>query len=190
MIILPEREILIVTPPKTAGRSVADALCRSGQAIVAVGPSMDGRGVDTHNVEVPTNYKHCKRLALVRHPLDRLVSLWHHLVRHDALWGRATQAFWFFANRVAKGEEPDPFYRWNLTRQLETLEDFAPIHFESIVTELAAHGISLPEGASLPHIGESTRWPWPKCFEVGLVETMRPWAAPDAESFGYQLALV
>jgi hypothetical protein len=53
-----------------------------------------GRGIDRHVTQIPHEAEDCQIVAVVRHPLDRLVSLWHHLVRFDAYHGRATMAFY------------------------------------------------------------------------------------------------
>lgn len=184
MIILPWLDTLIITPPKTASRALIDGLCRGGPGILCVGMAMAGRGVDHHNVEIPFTYARYRILAIVRHPLDRLVSLYHHRAADDAYWGRESPSFATTLQRTVQGEEPDAFYRWTLCQHLEGVADFTPVRFENLVQDLAAVGVSLPE---LPRVGAHHRRPWPEYFTPELTATAQAWAAPDADRFGYEL---
>lgn len=120
MIILPSLKTIIITPPKTGSTSLHKGLCAGGEAIWVNGFAPHGRCVDHHVVGYAPGYK---LLITVRHPLDRLVSLYLHQCRYDASQGRASEAFWCFANRVGRAEHPDPMYAWNLCKYLEAFAE-------------------------------------------------------------------
>lgn len=115
MIILPDRKLIIITPPKTASTSLHKGLGAVG-AIWVNGFALSGRCVDHHIVGYAVGYR---LFMTVRHPLDRLVSMYLHQSRFDASEGRPGEAFWCFANRVGRGEHPDPMYQWNQCKYLE-----------------------------------------------------------------------
>jgi hypothetical protein len=64
---IPSHETLILTPPKSASRSITDALC--GRAPYCgwhtIGPSM-GERVDHHRTVMPCGYNGFKMLVTVR----------------------------------------------------------------------------------------------------------------------------
>lgn len=186
MIFLEALRTLIITPPKTGTHSIHAALCREPHlGATVIGPSMDGR-VDRHTTAIPIEADDCQILAVVRHPLDRLVSLWHHLVRWDAMYGRATMAFYIFAAHVgrrdAKTVAGDPLYGWNLCDHLAHVPERTKfVKLESLAAELAQAGIAV----ELPRLLESHRRPWPAYYDTGLLATVEPWARPDCERFGY-----
>lgn len=189
MILLADHKLCILTPPKTGSTSLHQLLCggrHRGWGVV--GPSMDGR-VDKHTCALPAEATTYRLAAVVRHPLDRLVSLWHHLVRFDAREGRATQSFWFFANQVGRGEQRDPFFAWNQCRHLEGVplagERAATVlRLENLAAGLAELGLSI-DPAELPHLDRAHRSPWPRYYDASLLAIVRDWARPDCERFGY-----
>lgn len=81
MIVLPDRRLLILTPPHTASRSLHYGLC--GQlpgAIWRDGPSPDGTTVDHHTSTIGAEHTHFTRVLVVRNPFTRILGLWSHLV--------------------------------------------------------------------------------------------------------------
>lgn len=188
MILLQSLKTIIITPPKTASRSLNDAFCGCppyrGQLVI--GPSMDGR-VDHHTPIVPCGKEEFRVLVTVRHPLDRLVSLWCHLVDHDKSAGRATMAFYIFAAHVGRQDAGtvagDPFFGWNLCRHLEQLEGATPIRYEELAADLERVGLPV-EG--LPWLGKTSgRKKWPAYYDAATLAAAEPWARPDCERFDY-----
>jgi hypothetical protein len=188
MIYLEKQRIVILTPPKCGTHSLHAALCREPHGgVTVIGPSMNGRGIDRHATQIPNEAEDCQIVAVVRNPFDRLVSLWHHLVRFDAYHGRATMAFYIFAAHVGRRDTNtiagDPMYGWNLCDYLAGVPERTKfVKLESLREDLAALGILIDK---LPHELASHRRPWREYYDAGLVATVEPWARPDCERFGY-----
>lgn len=191
MIILREKQIVIVTPPKTASRAVSDALCgrEPYRGWLTIGPSMGGR-IDHHTTIAPCGYERFRMLVLVRHPLDRLVSLWCHLVDDGKRQGTGCMAFYTFAAHVGRGDvgtvAGDPFYGWNLTKHLEGMApEFSLLRYESLRQDLEAAG--LPVGEELQVVGKSNgRGPWRAYYDAAILAAVEAWARPDCERLGYE----
>ena len=108
MIVFLDRRIAIVTPPKTASDTLHRVLCSPPfDGLAIVGRSRTGE-LDKHLSELPAECLGFRVLATVRNPHDRLVSLYHQFQRHETYWGRAGVAFWDFAHRVGRVDEPLP----------------------------------------------------------------------------------
>ena len=200
MIVLPTQKLIIITPPKTASTTLHKVLCTEERGGIWVnGLSIGGRTVDHHVVGQAPGYR---LLMTVRQPLDRLGSLYLHQARYDAGLGRATEAFWCFANRVGRGEHPDPMYQWNQVKYLEGLKrredglivEPAPpalLHVETLQSDLVAAGLDvgeLPRANAMPF-----RQEWQFYFGEGpardsLLAVLEEWAKPDFERFGYEWA--
>jgi hypothetical protein len=75
LIVLEEKDLVIITPPHTASRHLHKALC---------GPPHNGRWIcgpnpagtwDHHVVVVPSEWQDLRRVLVVRNPMTRLVGL-------------------------------------------------------------------------------------------------------------------
>jgi len=188
MIVLEKYQTLIITPPKCATHSLHLGLCREPYGgVTVIGPSMGGGRVDRHTTAIPCEADDFSIVAVVRNPYDRLVSLWHHLVRFDAMHGRGTMAFYMFAAHVGRRDPNtvagDPMYGWNLYNHLAGVPKRTKyVRLESLREDLAALGIALDK---LPHELASQRRPWQDYYDDGLLATVELWAKPDCERFGY-----
>ena len=86
-----------------------------------VGPTIsEPRKLDRHVRVWHNELDGHRKLVVVRHPLDRLVSLFLHFVRFEAAEGRGTPNFRTFSHWVV-GPRPPEFmpqliYQWNLVR--------------------------------------------------------------------------
>ena len=188
MILLEKCRTLIITPPKCGTHSLHLALCREPYGgVTVIGPSMGGGRIDRHVTTIPCEADDFTIVAVVRNSYDRLVSLWHHLVRFDAMHGRGTMAFYIFAAHVGRRDSNtiagDPMYGWNLTDHLAGMPDRTKfVKLESLREDLAALGIAIDH---VPHELKSQRKPWQKYYDAGLLAMVEPWAGPDCERFGY-----
>jgi hypothetical protein len=189
MILLPDLRTLIITPPKTASRSLGKVFCGlppyGGQLVI--GPSMDGR-VDHHTALIPAGKDGYRVLASVRHPLDRLVSLWCHLVDEDKRHGRATMAFYIFAAHVGRRDlgtiAADPFFGWNLCDHLQNAAEPRLVKYETLCEDLAAAELPID---GLPWLGKTSgRDKWPQYYDAATLAVVEEWARPDCERFGYE----
>ncbi len=187
MILLIEQRIVIVTPPKTASDSLHRALCSGYGGQMVIGESMYPGNVDKHTMKIPNEATGFTVLATVRHPLDRLVSLYCHYARTESEYhGRFAMAFWEFANRIARdnrvsGFPVDALYCWPQSKHLGTLAPDGLLRTESLTEDLASHGIEV----TLPRENTSHRRPWGAYFDTGLLATVEPWAEDDRQRFGY-----
>jgi len=201
MLIIPHRRILIITPPKCGSRSINAALCQRWGAQVWCGPSMGGRGEDHHNARIPFGKEPYEKYVVVRHPLDRLASLWRHLVDAAKVAplnpsdpsspvGCGSMAFYDFAAKVGRRDAgtiaADPFYGWALCDHLKECQaDVEPLRLESLKEDLAEIGLPVLE---LPHLGKSNggESDWRRYYDSPLLAAIAAWAKPDCERFSYE----
>jgi hypothetical protein len=143
LIVLEDRELVILTPPHTASRHLHMALC---------GPPHNGRWIcgpnpagfwDHHVVVVPSEWQRYRRYLVVRNPLTRLVGLWLHyswaakqpeqpMLRRDLTWPQFVLA--------CAEDHPGMlrwFYRWTITRLIEPVDRLdVTIRYERLVDDL------------------------------------------------------
>lgn len=186
MILFNDLRLALVTPPKCASTTLHDAvrhLPTELRAWAVLGPSLDGR-IDHHTREIPPGCSDYKIVAVVRHPLCRLVSLYHHHCTWQSCRGQASPSLPRFSALVARQRMGDVFYDANLHRWLAGLNVAHLLHVENLDAELRAIGLPFPK---LAKANASHRVPWPSYFSrhPGLLETIKPWAEPDFTLGGY-----
>lgn len=191
MILFCDRELVIVTPPKTASDSLHRLLCSPPwDGLAVVGRSRTGQ-IDKHLAELPAECLGFRVLATVRNPYDRLVSLYHQFSRHETYWGRAGLAFWDFCNRVGRPDEPIPehthalanLYRLNQVQWLDGLQPEL-VRVERLAAGLKSHGLAVED---VPRWNDSWRRATLDYFDESTLAAIREWARPDCERFGYQM---
>jgi hypothetical protein len=130
-----------------------------------------------------------RKLVVVRHPLDRLVSLFLHFVRFEAAEGRGTPSFDTFCRWVVGPERPAAFapqviYQWNLCQWLEGVEWDGVLRVESLGEDLRREGLAV---GSLPCENASYRVrPWQAFFDADLLHVVGKWARADGEKFQFK----
>ena len=83
MIALPDKKLLILTPPKCGSTSLHALLCQQENSVFIIGPQLDGR-IDKHTSRIPFDFRNYKRYIVVRDPYTRFLSLYkHHLLFND-----------------------------------------------------------------------------------------------------------
>lgn len=182
MILLIEHRVVILTPPKTA----SDALHR----LFCSGPPWSGLAVvqrhhdvlDKHGMEIPAEAAGFRVLLSVRHPLDRLVSLWHHRCRLHAYHGRGSCSFQEFATQVAGGRPLGWLWTTTIDELAGELQPDALLRCESLAADLKAAGLDVAE---IPRVNESYRRSWPAYYTAELLQRLRPWADRDCQRFTY-----
>ena len=191
MIDLSDRRIGIMTPPKCATHTLHAVFCAPpwrGRTIV--GPTVsDPSKLDRHVRQWPNELAGYRKLVVVRHPLDRLVSLFLHFVRFEAAQGRGTPCFTDFCRWVVGPDRPPGFspqviYQWNLSKWLEGVEWDGLLRVESLAQDLRRHGLAVE---SLPCENASYRVrPWRDFFDAELLKVVREWAVTECEQFEYE----
>lgn len=188
MIVLPNYKLVIITPPKTGSTTLHRVLCNDKFGGVAVyGSSVIANNYDHHVTGTCDGYK---VLVSVRHPLDRLVSLWFHYVRDESFYGRASPAFWLFANFVGRKEVLPNFYLFNISNYVKPLKNYSVIRLEHLTEDLNKYGLDCGEIHNeyitpfrdrnwRPYFGNKSS------FE-SLIEVLFEWAEPDAKLGGYE----
>jgi hypothetical protein len=182
MILLIDHRTVILTPPKTASDTLHRVFCSGPpwNGLAVVGPHHGV--VDKHYPHVPNEAFRFKVLLTVRHPLDRLVSLWHHKCRLAAWAGEASESFPRFVNGLAAGEVVTWLWKTTIVELIGDQRIDGVLKCESLADDLA--GVGLPVDAKHRH-NTSFRRPWQDYYDAGLLATVEPWARPDIERFGY-----
>ncbi len=82
MVILPDRHVVIITPPKCGSTSIHTYYQERG-GIWCIGPQGDKQEIDKHTVHVPFQFKDYRKYVVIRNPKDRFLSLYYHYCRWD-----------------------------------------------------------------------------------------------------------
>lgn len=190
MILLYDKKIAIITPPKTASTTLLTTLCSCQyQGVLCVGPSGPEKDYyDQHSVIVPPAGFIWKKIATVRHPLQRFVSLWGHLAREQILKFEPVVPLQEFVDIIANRLHDFYFYQWNQDTILGK-EDYFYAHIENLLPELIQHGVFEQNTASLPNINsfsyESSTPDYKNVLTEEDIQKLRWWWEPDAIRFGY-----
>jgi hypothetical protein len=188
MILLLTHQVVIVTPPKTASDSLHRLFCSGPpwNGLALVGEHSEPGNIDKHYPRLPNEAANCTTLLLVRHPLDRLVSLYLHRGRLLSYRGEPTPSFEEHCRLLVDGK----LVSWLFTSTIADLVgDWKPdrlVRVESLGRDLAEAGLVVP---NVPRVNFAFRRPWPAYYTPSLVQLVRPWAAKDADRFGYSLDL-
>lgn len=97
MIIIPERELVIITPPRTGSTSMLTACKLKYPLTMSLYRHMEADGI-------PFGYDHWRRVGIVRHPFLRLWSLYHYLRDLPDKGG------WY--SRLGEDARSNPFSYW------------------------------------------------------------------------------
>lgn len=190
MLLFPDKQIALYTPPKTASTALIEVLCRPPyNAILCVGPIGNFGHYDHHSPVAPPLAHSWRKLATVRHPLQRLMSLWGHFAKNELLHGRGAPTPEQFAWDVVQQAHPFYFYAWNQSRALGA-ENYELIRQESLGDDLYRAGV-LVAPTDLPRANYfHTRQPspsWRTCLSRAVIEALRPWWEEDLQRFSYEI---
>ncbi len=187
MFILPDRNVCLITPPRTASRAVHFALTELPglRAIWVEGPEPDVSMITHHTTIVPRSFHDYRRFVVVRHPIDRLLSLWKFATSGELHQLRET---WEEFARATVSPPVDRCWAWYwpISRIVEGLSA-SPLRFEQLARDLAS---LIGQEVSLPKIGELPGIAWqaalgslPPSVQSGLQE----WCRADCDLFNYFL---
>lgn len=182
MILLLDRRIVIITPPKTASDSLHHLFCAcppwNGQCLIGRHHGV----IDKHFPEVPLEADGFKVLLTVRNPYDRLVSLWLHKARLERYHGDGGESFAHFCGRLVRGEVQSWLWKTTIGELVGAQKIDGVLHVESLAEDLGKQGLAVE---SLPRRNCEWRKPWAEYYTPELLEQVKPWAAEDAEKWGY-----
>lgn len=140
MIVLPGHRLLIYTPPRTASLTLHMTLCQPPHSgIWVVGPAGDARNAyDHHTTWIDPSHADWRRIVVVRDELDRLVSLWHHLVEFVAVTYMTAACDFSAYVKLAHADDKSLhwIYRWPIRRWAAPLEPFDTVRFENLEADL------------------------------------------------------
>ena len=191
MILLYDKQIALITPPKTASTTLLTTLCSYPyNGILCIGPSNDPSYYDQHSIILPPAAFGWKKIATVRHPLQRFISLWGHLARDQVLKFEKIASLEEFVNIISNKLHPFYFYQSNQNDILGS-ENYIYVHIENLVPELINVNILKSDTISLPNINafnyESPSPNYKTVMTKDMIEKLRWWWEPDAERFGYEI---
>lgn len=188
MLLFYEHKLALYTPPKTASTSLIETLCRPPYSgILCIGPIGEPGHFDHHSSVTPQGSFDWRKVAAVRHPLQRLVSLWGFFATNELKEGRGVYQFSHFALDVAERRHPFYFYSWN---QCDVLGpgNYELVKVESLGADLHRIGL-LTRPDDLPRtnyfLGSFQSPDWRELISPELKTALESWWRPDAERFGY-----
>jgi len=188
MILLYNKQTAIITPPKTASTTLLTTLCyHPYYGILCVGPSQDNY-YDQHSIVTPPAPFEWKKIAIVRHPLQRFVSLWGHLAREQVAKFEPVTPIGEFVSIIANKLHPFYFYQSNQNDILGS-ENYYYVRVENLVPELVQYEILKEDTVSLPQINtfgyESSTPDFKEILSDKMIEDLRWWWEPDSIRFSY-----
>lgn len=193
MILLYDKQIAIITLPKTGSTSLFETLCRRPYSgVFCIGPSGDDLNYyDHHSVILPQAPFIWKVFVVVRHPLQRFVSLWGHLAKEMVMNMEDPPKLQQFVNIISNNNHSFYFYQWNQCRILEkTNYQYDIIKTENLEKDLLKNGILQNAGELLNlnvfNITQRSK-PYQQLLSTEMIEKLRWWWEPDAIKFDYSL---
>jgi hypothetical protein len=195
MILLYTKQTAIITLPKTGSTSLFQTLCKPPHyGTFCIGPSGDDPDYyDHHSVILPQAGFKWNVLVVVRHPLQRLVSLWGHLAKEKVMKMQNAPSLESFINTLADNKYSFYFYQWNQSKILEKVNyDYTIIQTESMEEQLLELGILDYKGELLNlntfNIEQSSKSkPYTEILSANMIEKLRWWWEPDSEKFNYKI---
>lgn len=193
MILLYPKNTAIITLPKTGSTSLFQTLCKPPHnGTFCIGPSGDNPNYyDHHSVILPQAGFKWKVLVVVRHPLQRLVSLWGHLAKEKVLKMINPPTIQNFVDIIADNKYSFYFYQWNQSKILEKADyEYSIIKTETMEEQLLDLGILQYKGELLNsntfNMGQKSK-PYTEVLSVDMIEKLRWWWEPDAIHFNYKI---
>lgn len=185
MIVLEDRELVILTPPHTASGNLHRALCGSEfGGHWAIGPTPDGSGHDHHIMKLAEGWKDFRVALVVRHPLDRMIGLYEHHQKLSEDNGWNLIPWWLFvAQALSKHADISWFYRTTICELIGDTQPDCVLRYESLSFDL--ENIL---GQSVPMLsGWTDARVWESFYaQVGPCCQVEWWAACDMERWGYE----
>lgn len=205
MIVFPHLQKLIVTPPKCGSTTLNEFMARppyNGYVLVGPmgkidydpikGPQIEA--FDHHTNLIPNGLEHYKKYAMVRHPLQRLVSLWGFFARIQTMEGKENMDVNQYLIDIGMKKHISYFFQWNLEQCLGNTEFDGFIHQESLDEDLEKFGLKNPKYDTLvPRVNVSAEIysPLPKWEDVlrpVYIEGAKWWWDADLK-YGYEVNL-
>lgn len=191
MILLYSKQTAIVTLPKTGSTSLFQTLCKPPYyGTFCIGPSGDDPNYyDHHSVILPQAGFKWKVLVVVRHPLQRLVSLWGHLAKEKVLNMQNPPTLQNFVDAITDNKHSFYFYQWNQSKILEKVDyEYSIIKTETMEEQLLDLGILNYKGELLNlntfNMGQKSK-SYTEVLSVDMIEKLKEWWEPDCVNFDY-----
>lgn len=196
MILLYDKEIAIITLPKTGSTSLFETLCRRPyNGVFCIGPSGDDPNYyDHHSIILPQASFKWKVYVVVRNPLQRFVSLWGHLAKEMVMKMETPPSISEFVNIISSNNHPFYFYQWNQSQMLEKANyDYGIIKTENLEEDLLKYEILENKGELLDlnvfNITQRSK-PYNQLLNKDMIEKLRWWWESDDLKFGYDISPV
>lgn len=196
MILLYSKETAIITLPKTGSTSLFETLCRPPYyGVFCIGPSGDDPNYyDHHSVILPQAAFKWKVIVVVRHPLQRFVSLWGHLAKERVTQMLDAPSINDFVNIIANNSHPFYFYQWNQSKILEQVNyEYTIVKTETLEDQLLELNVLDRRGDLMNlntfNINQRTL-PYNQILSEYMIEKLRWWWEPDDLKFGYDISPV
>lgn len=184
MIVLEDRQLVIITPPHTASGNLHRVLCGPEfGGFWAIGPTPDGAGYDHHVAKVAEGWKSFRIAVVVRHPLDRLIGLYQHHQNEATIhqWEPVPWSLWV-AMVLEKHPDISWFYRTTITALVGDTRIDSVIRYESLDDDLAG---LFGERVTLPARQNFDR-DWSEFLtQINVCVMAEWWGRDDMERFKY-----
>lgn len=193
MILLYEQQTAIITLPKTGSTALFETLCRVPyRGVFCIGPSGDDpKYYDHHSIILPQAGFKWRVVVVVRHPLQRLVSLWAHLAKEQVMTFQPVTSLKHFVDAVSNKWYEFYFYRDNQSTIIKDLKYNHIVKTENLEQNLIDLGILYDKGDLLssnqfdPTASLGTP-PYKDVLTPEMIEKLKWWWEPDIIKFNYE----
>lgn len=185
MIVLEDRELVIITPPHTGSRHLHKTLCSPAWGgIYVAGPAPDGISFDQHVARVPEEWRTFRTALVVRNPRTRLMGLFRHHNWWQQTKGLPDMRWADFIHFVARDDAGAVswMYRFTISRLIQNLQFDSLIRFESLADDVSTLVGSDVKISPQYQYDDGTASPlWTR----DLLDVAGQWLAEDCDRFGY-----
>ena len=183
MIVIPSKQLLILTPPHTGSRVLHHVLCTQVPgAIWCNGTTPDGLIQDQHTMMICPEFKFFTRYLIIRNPYERIFALWQHLVEWCRYNGDGCCSFKDFVKLVHEdcSERLSYMYRYTITRLLGDTEYQSTIDYPDLRVQIKSlFGVAIPEQP------DKWRRELASYYDENTLKLVEEWANHDIVKWGY-----
>ena len=154
MIVLEDKEVVIITPPRTGSLMLHELLCKRRHSYW-----IESTDKNRHTITIPNEFKRFRQMLLVRNPYPRLLGLRDELNEHLAIRQKRPLSLPEYIDRRHQFRMRHASL---MTTWVDGIEACAVLHLETLKQDLADH---LEINVRVPRLEADNDRDWLKVFK-------------------------